>query len=713
MAWCAPSRGRPRADDSSRVQVFHYEPESSDSYSDSSDYVEQNARSASLLSRVFKPKKKWQAAAVQVYKRHQGDNLYIHKVRLQSPQLKEALKELLERHGLVYRDDSVMVESLAPHRALYFVRHHVAELAKMSDNDMTRAHCSLLSDIIQEIFRDRFDEIETLNREEKITFNLLWTLFPEGGIFGTHLADEVTRAYKVNSVTLDKEKVGIKCETIMFSGYCFRRYLWNFNIFKFDGKIKRLEIPFMPYIDLECNRALRDRLIERGKKALDFQVPRYMEYDPEACREDASVSPWVAKGTGKIPGKQKVVIDFFLVRKRSKYAVAWEPILGYNVGTRMGARHFRRPTSEEVANNNRVILQSEDNLLIMSPYVSGFSLCKRTYADFEIDALKTVERDRSAMEKIIFDDAKKGIVKALVDGHKPMINHEDGRKRPLIISISGASGTGKTLMAESVAAFAGLPLLKDWLNLRDTFEEARDWGGCIFVRKEWGPSPSQLNITAFAKELDNFNGIVIVCSVHQAPFPPMIASRAQISISMRTPTMSERKRLWETFNYQLPSDVGKLSPDELVKLSIHPMTGRDIRNTLDISVTWSRSLGQSISFETVEMLRKEAFPQTLISRSPGMPPPPPPSSGMSWPPTGMGMPPGMAGRARIPMPGPAGAILCTAPPVKSKKKTRQIVVSDDDHDDVVDDSKSTRIVTTISTDDDDSSEESDTDTSRD
>ncbi|KAK4178767.1 hypothetical protein QBC36DRAFT_324109 [Triangularia setosa] len=681
MAWCAPSRSRSKADESNRAQVFHYDPDSSDSYSDSSDYVEQNARSVPLLSRVFKSKKQWQDAAVQVYKRQHKGKLYIHKVRLQSPQLKEALKELLERYGLVYRNDGVMVESLAPHRALYFVRHHVAELAKMSDNDMIRAHCSLLSDIIQEIFRDKFDEIETLNREEKITFDLLWTLFPEGSNFGTHLADEVPRAYKVNKVIYDKEKADIKCETVMFNGYCFRRYLWNFKILKFEGEVGWLQIPLLPYIDLECNRELRERLIDRGKKALDFQSPRYMEYEPEACRGDALASPWAAKGIGKTPKKQKVVVDFFLVRKRSKYTVPYASLPGYCRGTRMAAKQFRRPTPEEMNTNRRVVLESEDNLLIMSPYVAGFCLSSRTFSDLEIDALKPVERDETAMEKIVFDESKKAVVKTLVDGQQQLTVDSTGRGRALVILTIGSTGTGKTLMAKCLAEYAGLPLLKDWVSVVETFEEARDWGACILVDRQWGTVPYQLRASDFAKQLENFNGMVIISSQSKYNIPHTITSHAQVHINLQpSAVFSTRRSIWKLLNDQLPPDVGKLPSEAFDRLAVPLLNGHDIKNILDVSVTWCRTQNKLISFEVVEKLRRE------VCGVVGHPHPPIPPG---FRPPAAAMPPPTLAPVSHELFKP---ILLRKPPTEDD--------SSDNEDDDDDDNKSERTVTTISSSED-------------
>lgn len=49
-------------------------------------------------------------------------------------------------------------------------------------------------------------------------------------------------------------------------------------------------------------------------------------------------------------------------------------------------------------------------------------------ADFELDALKPIECDRNAMEKVIFDDTKKAILKTLVENQRLTAQNQDGRK---------------------------------------------------------------------------------------------------------------------------------------------------------------------------------------------------------------------------------------------------------------------------------------------
>lgn len=114
-----------------------------------------------------------------------------------------------------------MVEFFVLYCVFFFVCYYVVEIVKMFKDDEICVYCFLFSGIIQEIFKDKFEEIEIFNKEEKIIFEFLWIFYLEGSIFGIQFVDEVFCVYKVNKIIFIKEKVEIKCEIIMFSGYFF------------------------------------------------------------------------------------------------------------------------------------------------------------------------------------------------------------------------------------------------------------------------------------------------------------------------------------------------------------------------------------------------------------------------------------------------------------------------------------------------------------
>lgn len=158
---------------------------------------------------------------------------------------------------------------------------------------------------------------------------------------------------------------------------------------------------------------------------------------------------------------------------------------------------------------------------------------------------------------------------------------------------------------------------------------------------------------------------------------PAIASRAQLHINLRYPSFFERKRLWELFNDQLPNDVGKLTSSELELLAAHPTNGHAIKNLLDVSAAWYRSLHRPISLDMIVKLREH----TVTPGGGGPLPPPPLPPGIAWPSRGPAVPSGMGGRVRGPPLGPIGTVVYTSPSSESKKKVRKCIhVSDDDND---------------------------------
>lgn len=272
---------------------------------------------------------KHEGAAIQVYKCRQEsvgrDGFHIQKVRLQSPYLRKALRTTLEKYGILYDGQEIYAESVAPHHGLFFALEQVAELAKTADDEVTRNHCGLLCSIIEDIFGDVLDKLEELEAEGKITFDLLWTLFPPHSVFATLPDRQPPIGYRVKKIWQNKEQFKMKHENIIFDGFRYGTYSSYSRIYPFEGAVPIVAIPDIPYIDLSRDTAMRARLIERGKKALEMQSIRYMVDRPPINAGDEFASPWL-----KGQNHQRVIIDPHLYRlRKTKFWV--KPLPGYNL----------------------------------------------------------------------------------------------------------------------------------------------------------------------------------------------------------------------------------------------------------------------------------------------------------------------------------------------------------------------------------------------
>jgi hypothetical protein len=231
-------------------------------------------------------KSTFESAAIKVYKsreegRYERDSFRIHRVVLQSPYLRDVLETTLSQYGIRYQPDGT-AESLTPHRALFHALDRIAELSSTSDDEITRSHCGLLATLVEEIHAVVLGELEQLDVEQKITYELLWTLFPIGSIFVTHSPEGPLEGFKVKKWETNHERAKITAEKVQFDGHQFGTVDWTYRIYDFDGAVPVSKVPGLLLIDPAKDENVRTRLISRAMKALDMQSVRYMTYPKHA-----------------------------------------------------------------------------------------------------------------------------------------------------------------------------------------------------------------------------------------------------------------------------------------------------------------------------------------------------------------------------------------------------------------------------------------------
>lgn len=246
---------------------------------------------------------KQEGAAVQIYKRRNDatkrEGFYIQKIRIQSPYIREALKGTFEKFGIYY-GDNVFAESTTPHHGLFFALDKIAELSKTADSEPMRNHCELLCNCVEEVFEDTLDQLESFEKEQKITYKLLWTLFPPGSIFATRSDSGPPMAYRVMTYTQDYDRLKLYAKAIVFDGCRYGTLTWILRIYSFDGERDHDSIPGLSYIDLARNSELRERLIERGKRAVELQTIKYLTYKPSHGTDTDDKNPWLREQASSI-----------------------------------------------------------------------------------------------------------------------------------------------------------------------------------------------------------------------------------------------------------------------------------------------------------------------------------------------------------------------------------------------------------------------------
>ncbi|KAI1415549.1 P-loop containing nucleoside triphosphate hydrolase protein [Hypoxylon sp. FL1857] len=627
-------------------------------------------------------KLKYEGAAFQVYNRYIStrdrftdeqhgtfngvQEYYVYKIRIQSPYIRSSLEDTFAKFRLTYKPDKT-AHSQWPHRALFFSREKIAEVARTSPDEQTRLHCTLLGMEIEKALDDILEELHDLQKTKEITFRLLWTIFPRGSLFAAEVNNSL-RALRVKEFFQGRSTASVYCECICFDGFRYGKVQYYFEIGWFEGRVPINKIPNLPVFDISPGQAMRERLLERGRKILNFQGIHYLMHIPAASNVASKTEPKKAPLCYDTSGDpERVVIDFSLYQKYKSKTVV-EPLRGQGIetedlGTEDDAQtrmkvlaedcEHRRPTAAEQEQNRAQVLRNEENLLLLHPKLEGFSLATRTWTRFEVDHLHPIEFDPNIFKYVVHDKRTKDLLRTLAECHQDKVHKYDefveGKGNSLLILLTGESGTGKTLMAESMADHLKRPLLRctpaedtitvtiedkgtsraggtlhaGYSGLPDAVRIAADWGAIMLYDDANFENDSFLY--TFLRQVEYFKGIVFFTSNSELLGNSAVLSRAQIHLKFKPLAPEMRKEIWANFNQRLPADSSRLPESALEELSMWKMNGRQIKNAINMTVSWCRRTRERLNLQSVEDVIKLTCPSAIRETSS-----PPSNDLISW-----------------------------------------------------------------------------------
>ncbi|MCJ1243692.1 hypothetical protein MMC30_000889 [Trapelia coarctata] len=479
-------------------------------------------------------KEKLERVAIQIYKVVEDGptsgkvpQCTATQIIIQSPFLCQELGPTFEKHGLELYNDTVEINR--PFSALFFERDFIYRLSQTAEDQDTKDHLTLLCKVIDDELGPVIDLVDALQREKKITFKLLWTLFPPDTLVmawenSYHQGYRVTGASTQERTTdvLDDEYprrvayhppppppdydyngaparhrrpirrprvrarrdpspgrgeyLNVDCQYVQFDGNRYGYATRALSIASFEGKKDITDLQVYPYMANTSPESLHDTLVKRGEQVLHFQEVRYMQYNGLVVQRDRShhhreviIDSWNDETHGR------VIIDFEMYAKNMNWRHDIEPLSGDEFKERVTAVEAAssRLTKDEQEKNGEVVRRNRTNLFLMSPVLDGFSLDTKVWTRFNVDLVSDVCLNLTAFDHLVLAENKKQLVYSLVEGHMNLSSSltDDviaGKGQGLLVLLSGLPGTGKTLMAEAVADKIGCPLY--YVNAQDLGE---------------------------------------------------------------------------------------------------------------------------------------------------------------------------------------------------------------------------------------------------
>ncbi|KAI1454689.1 P-loop containing nucleoside triphosphate hydrolase protein [Annulohypoxylon moriforme] len=518
---------------------------------------------------------KHHAIVCRIRKAH-GDSkkpLQLHSIIVQSPLLKSVLGGVFSGYPGV----TTTLEELkfqAPFWEFFYRWQALEEVLGRLESDKLE-HTSLLVDTLTDQLGDVHRVAKDQAKNNVITYDFLWSLFPPGSLVYTRLHDqdcllEVQRTkYYEGSV----ETYYLHCMQTNWDGERFGWESKTIEIPKFSGTQSIQDLNIYPVAHHKTPEEIKSRLLERGNKFVSLGGRYHKAYCGIIHASNQGPS-------GKFHINERVVVDaeaFSDHVESSSYLHSYEKEVGL----------------------------SEQHRMICTPVVKAYGLKTKCWGRVYVDDITDIQWDQDAFDHLVLKDETKELVKSLVSAQikeTSSLAFDDvvkGKGQGMILLLTGEPGVGKTLTAETVAEKARRPLYAVSAGelgisshdveegLTKIFDLAYKWDAvllldeCDVFLEERTSDNLQRNqlVSVFLRMLEYFRGILFLTTNRVSVFDVAFQSRIHLTLHYNGLDYASRKKIWEVL-LKLAQADSSLSKADLDIISQEPLNGRQIKNAV-------------------------------------------------------------------------------------------------------------------------------------
>lgn len=517
-------------------------------------------------------------------------------------------------------------------------------------------HLKVLVDYLDEDYAETKKALYPMLEAGIITFEYLWALFKPNTILYAHTYgdEDVPRACKaiysketrsfMKGTTYD-----VEAKYLDYDGKSFGLATMHMEVGSFSGARKISSLPCYPLRYHKNPEETQRRLIERGKKFVSLQGMNYKTYKGMTFvkKEDKIL---------KVDVNGRVMVDPAIFRRvNPNYPLSQVKAVEGDVDdlTLLGLapppvdqtsntttsdslgqptpasedfekhKHFKviqnetgkyvlvevdsTEAAQAAIEDRRHEIFDEEQLLIASPLVVGFSFSEKLWLEFAVEKIDEISWNTDAFDSLILPDNQKSIVKALVSSHAfhPSRSIDDiiaGKGKGLVAVLHGGPGLGKTLTVESIADLLKRPLYMVSAGdlgtssqtlereLQNILDIAHAWGAVLLLdeadvfleKRSTHDIHRNALVSIFLRLLEYFQGILFLTTNRVEVFDDAFVSRIHLSLRYGDLSTKAKKAVWKTFIDKVREiqdmQVDDIEEKDLDDLSRRALNGRQIKN---------------------------------------------------------------------------------------------------------------------------------------
>lgn len=270
--------------------------------------------------------------------------------------------------------------------------------------------------------------------------------------------------------------------------------------------------------------------------------------------------------------------------------------------------------------------QENNNPHIIWPYLLGYSMTKKIWAEFYVDNITEIKFDDKSFDYLVLPDESKinrkefiiSLVKNYKNSFTDIIKNKNGG---LIFLLHGPSGVGKTLTAEATAELLHTPLYSITMselgqsiqyleeNLSNAMNLAQSWNAVllldevdIFIEKRNNFDIIRNGMVAtFLRLLEYNNGIIFMTTNRVNTLDEAIKSRISMIFCYPELTKEMRIKIWKNL-LQYSELTENISNEDIVRISDNNYNGRQIKTIINISKAYALSQKQSLNITHIDKI---------------------------------------------------------------------------------------------------------------
>ncbi|KAF2639508.1 hypothetical protein P280DRAFT_401901 [Massarina eburnea CBS 473.64] len=573
------------------------------------------------------------------------------------------------------------------------------------------SQCKLLLRYIDEDYHETRKTLKPMLKAGTIPYNLVWALFKPNTIAytPTYGNKDDPRCFKVDYCYEEEDWFGNKKWTIEgryleYDGKVFGLGDHFVQIAAFKGHRKISGLGAYPLAFHKEPEALRQRLVERGKKfvalqGMNYRVQKGLAY----MKVKRTVMKFIING--------RVMIDPALFRRmNANYPLSYikadelgqdddedDDDEGSDCGCgdgsdsdgggdddedqdeaktkgrvvmwkdKAGKKYLiRLPSSdkgpdittqkldtiaeaEDTETDTIKHVFSEEELLIASPVVLGFSFSEKAWVEFSLSGIREIEWNDEAFDTLVLPTQIKQNLKGLVSSHrfdaaKTIDDVIVGKGKGLNVVLHGPPGVGKTLTGESIAEYLRCPLYAVSSGELGTnaAQLERDLNRIMDITHSWGAillldeadvflearQPHDIHrnalVSVFLRMTEYYQGILFLTTNRVATFDEAFQSRIHMGIRYEDLSVRARKIIWQHYVgkvVEMAEGVGRgvvgFGDEEFDVLAAKVLNGRQIKNAVKTSQAIAIAENRVFGMEYVKrvMDAHESFEEDMMGGS--------------------------------------------------------------------------------------------------